>query len=79
MKITIHSRAVLSDPSLLVYQVELEHDGIWRESFGSKSDLVHFLRGVEAFYNMATGGLLRLPDIPTRPNETVSKTTDAPS
>lgn len=71
MLIKIHTKTIRQlDPGLMVYEVELQNDrGVWRETYGSKSEVVTFLRGVEASYNLVTGSFLRLPLIPNHSDE----------
>jgi len=70
MLIKISTQTFRLDPSLMVYQVEIESKGkVWRETYGSRSDIANFLRGFEAGYNMTTEGFLRLPLIPHHSDE----------
>jgi hypothetical protein len=80
MLIKISTQTVRLDPGLMVYEVELQNDkrGMWRESFGCRLEVERFLRGVEASFNMATGGFLRLPLIPNHSNETTDAYTKDP-
>jgi hypothetical protein len=80
MLITIKTQTFRLDPGLMVYEVELQNDkrGMWRESFGCRLEVERFLRGVEASFNMATGGFLRLPLIPNHSNETTDAYTKDP-
>ena len=71
MLIKVSTKAVRLDPSLMVYEVELQNDrGVWRETYGSRQEVDRFLRGVEAGYNLSTGRFLRLPMVPNHPEET---------
>jgi hypothetical protein len=79
MLIKINTQTFRLDPSLMVYQVEVECKGkIWRETYGSRSDLANFLRGLEAGYNMTTDGFLRLPLIPNHSDEDTDAYTKDP-
>jgi hypothetical protein len=57
------------DPSIVVYQVELVQDGMWRETFGSVIELRAFLRGVQAAYGVV-GGSVDMPEVPVGPGAT---------
>jgi len=79
MVITIKTSTVRLDPSLMVYQVEIECRGkIWRETHGSRTELANFLRGFEAGFNMGTDGFARLPLIPNHSDESTDAYTKDP-
>jgi hypothetical protein len=53
-----------NDPSITIYEVELEQAGkIWRETFGSEESLNSFVLGLRAAIGVA-GGYLEMPTIP---------------
>lgn len=63
-KITIKSIEVGQDPSITIYEVELQSEsGIWRETYGTRELVEAFLRGVKAAYGI-NQELITTPDLP---------------
>jgi hypothetical protein len=80
MLIRVSTKTVRLDPSLMVYEVELHNDdgGVWKETYGSRFEVKTFLRGVEAGYNLISGGFLYVPFITSHSDETTESYTKDP-
>lgn len=79
MLIKVSTKTIRLDPGIMVYEVELQNDkGVWRETYGSRFEVQTFLRGVEAGYNLTSGGFLNLPFITSHSDETTESFTKDP-
>lgn len=79
MLIKVSTKTIHLDPNIMVYEIELERDEkVWKETYGSRQEVDRFLRGLEAGYNMTSGGFLRLPFVSNHPDETTESYTKDP-
>lgn len=73
LKIRVKRIKVLLDPSVDVFNVEIEQNhppGIWKHSAGSEAELKEFLEGVRAGASIM-GMFVGIPDIPSQPKHQI--------
>lgn len=67
-RICITPIQVLTDPVIYVFTVSIENkNSVWMETFGSRSELEAYLRGLQSMASMCGREYLNLPALP--PNE----------
>jgi hypothetical protein len=83
VKVEIERCRILVDPNHDIFNVTISNDdGEWYETFGSDSDLQHFLKGLQVHAEIM-GSRLEIPEVPLKPgsvwNLDLEATRESPS